>query len=46
MEGIGTFPNWMVLGAVCQIQGYTLHLAALANLPFLLSDSVISLPGG
>ena len=31
MEGIGTFPNWMVLGAMCQIQGYTLHLAALVT---------------
>ena len=33
MERIGTFPNFKVLGAMCQIQGYTLHLAALVYPP-------------
>jgi len=33
MEGIGTFPKYKVLGAMCQIQGYTLHLAALVCPP-------------
>ncbi len=33
MERIGTFPSFKVLGALCQIQGYTLHLAALAFPP-------------
>jgi len=31
---------------MCQIQGYTLHLVALVTFPFILSDLVISLPGG
>jgi hypothetical protein len=29
LEWIGTIPNYLVLGAMCQIQGYTLYLAAL-----------------
>jgi hypothetical protein len=29
MERIGTLPISLVLGALCQIQGYTLHLDAL-----------------
>jgi len=36
----------MFLGATFQIQGYTLHLAALAYLPFRLAPSVITLLGG
>ena len=36
----------VVLGAMCQIQGYTLHLAALVYLPFRLAPSVIKLLGG
>jgi hypothetical protein len=36
----------MVLGAMCRIQGYTLHLAALAYLPFRLLPSVITLLSG
>ena len=46
VEGIGPIPNSVVLGATCQIQGYTLHLAVLATFPFFLSVSVISLLGG
>ncbi len=30
LERIGTLPKSVILGAMCQIQGYTLHLAALA----------------
>ena len=44
--GSAFIPNSGFLGAMCLIQGYTLHLAALATSPFLLSDSVVSLPGG
>ena len=46
MRGSARFPKYRFLGAMYQIQGYTLHLAALATFPFVLSDSVISLPGG
>ena len=46
LERIGTFPKSLLLGAMCQIQGYTPHLAALAYLPFRLAPSVITLLGG
>jgi len=46
LERIGPFPKRVFLGAMCQIQGYTLHLAALAYLPFRLAPSVITLLGG
>jgi len=45
-ERIGTFPISNLLGAMCQIQGYTLHLAALAYLPFRPMPSVITLLSG
>ena len=35
-EGLGPFPPSGFLGAVCQIQGNTLHLAGLVALPFRL----------
>ncbi len=46
VERIGTLPKSVVLGAMCQIQGYTLHLAALVYSPFRLAPSVIKLLGG
>jgi len=46
MRGSAFFPKYRFLGAMCQIQGYTLHLAALVTSPFVLSDLVVSLPGG
>jgi hypothetical protein len=46
LERIGTLPKSLILGAMCQIQGYTLHLAALIYLPFRLAPSVITLLGG
>jgi IS5 family transposase len=45
-KGIGTLPKSNILGATCQIQGYTLHLATLAYLPFRLAPSVITLLSG
>jgi len=45
MERIGTFPNSLVLGATSQIQGYTLHLAALEQRLLWLSpqgDTLLS----
>jgi hypothetical protein len=46
LERIGPFPNTLVLGAMCQIQGYTLHLAALEYLPFRLAPSAVTLLSG
>ena len=38
-ERIGPHPKFAVLGAMCQIQGYTLHLVTRAYLPFRLTPS-------
>jgi hypothetical protein len=46
MEGIGAFPKSLVLGAMFQIQGYTLHLATLAYLIFRLMPWIVTLPSG
>jgi len=46
LERIGTFPKLMVLGAMCQIQGYTLHLAALVYLSLRFPPLDITLPSG
>jgi hypothetical protein len=45
MERIGTFPNFLVLGAMFQIQGYTLHLVAL-EYPLRLLPSDFTLLSG
>ena len=44
-ERIGTLPSSVFLGAMCQIQGYTLHLATLAYF-FRLTPSVVPLLSG
>jgi hypothetical protein len=40
-ERIGTFPKYSILGATCQIQGITLHLATLAYRPDRLRDTAL-----
>ena len=38
-DGIGSHPKYQLLGALCQIQGYTLHLVSRASLPIRLTPS-------
>jgi len=46
LERIGIIPNSLVLGAMFQIQSYTLHLAVLEFHLFRLPPSRITLPSG
>jgi len=45
-DRIGTIPKLWVLGAMCQIQGYTLHLRHTRLSAALLQQFNLTLPGG